>query len=140
MAVHRLIVLSTVMLAGCAGGASPVAQQPPDAAPIARVAPPASGALLEDVERRTFDYFWVTTNASTGLAPDRYPASPFSSIAALGFALTAYPAGIERGYVTRAQGADRVLTTLRFLHDLPQGPGARGVAGYRGFFYHFLDM
>ena len=56
------------------------------------------------------------------------------------FALTAYPIGAERGYVTRAQAAERTLTTLRFMYELPQGPEATGVAGYKGFFYHFLDM
>ncbi len=33
-----------------------------------------------------------------------------------------------------------MLSTLRFLRDAPQGPGAAGVTGYKGFFYHFLDM
>ena len=33
-----------------------------------------------------------------------------------------------------------MLATLRFFHDAPQGPHQRGVAGYKGFFYHFLDM
>ena len=36
-----------------------------------------------------------------GLVPDRYPVVLSSSIAAVGFALTAYPIGVERGYVTR---------------------------------------
>ena len=25
------------------------------------------------------------------------------------------------------------------IHDAPQGPGTTGIAGYKGFFYHFLD-
>lgn len=96
--------------------------------------------VFDDIERRTFDYFWETTEAGTGLAPDRHPSRPFSSIAAIGFALTAYPIGAERGWVTRAQAAERTLTTLRFLHDAPMGPEAKGRSGHRGFYYHFLDM
>lgn len=96
--------------------------------------------LFDDIERRTFDYFWDTTDASNGLAPDRYPEQPFSSIAAIGFALTAYPIGVERAWVTREQAAERTLKTLRFLRDVPSGPEATGKAGYRGFYYHFLDM
>src|SRR4051794_12974105 len=47
--------------------------------------------LFDDLERRTFDYFWTTAEASNGLIPDRYPyTEPFSSIAAIGFGLTAY--------------------------------------------------
>src|SRR5262249_45030886 len=63
-----------------------------------------------------------------------------SSIAAVGFGLTAYPIAVQRGYITREEARDRVLTTVRFFAAARQGPGAKGVSGYRGFFYHFLDM
>ena len=96
--------------------------------------------FLEDLERRTFDWFWDTTNTSNGLVPDRWPQINFSSIAAIGFGLTAYGVGAERGYVTRQQARDRTLTTLRFLWSAPQHAEPRAVTGYRGFFYHFLDM
>jgi len=101
---------------------------------------PDDAAMLDDLERRTFDFFWKTADPRTGLVPDRYPTPSFSSIAAVGFGLTAYPIGAERGYVTRAAARDRVLATLRFFRDAPQGDRARGVTGYRGFYYHFLDM
>lgn len=111
------------------------------AAPWAASAAPAGDtAFLDDLERRTFDFFWETTDARTGLAPDRWPTPSFASIAAIGFALSAYPIGVARGYVTRQQARDRTLTTLRFLAALPQGAGRSGVAGHKGFFYHFLDM
>src|SRR5687767_327812 len=97
-------------------------------------------AFLDTLERRTFNWFWERSDSRTGLTPDRWPTKSFSSVAAIGFALTAYPIGIERGYITRAAGADRVLTTLRFMYRAPQGPEANGVTGYKGFFYHFLDM
>ncbi|RZL37293.1 MAG: Tat pathway signal protein [Rubrivivax sp.] len=103
-------------------------------------ASPAAEAFLADLERRTFDFFWDTTDAKTGLAPDRWPRPSFASIAAVGFALSAYPVGVARGYITRAQARERTLTTLRFFSNLPQGPGKTGVAGHKGFFYHFLDM
>src|SRR5688500_9620426 len=96
--------------------------------------------FLETVQRRTFEWFWDTTNASNGLVPDRWPDINFSSIAAIGFGLTAYGVGAERGYVTREQARDRTLTTLRFLWNAPQSSEPRDVTGYRGFFYHFLDM
>jgi hypothetical protein len=101
---------------------------------------PSAEAFLADLERRTFDFFWETTDPRTGLAPDRWPTPSFASIAAVGFALSAYPVGVARGYITRQQARDRTLTTLRFFAGLPQGPGKRGVAGHKGFFYHFLDM
>jgi len=96
--------------------------------------------LFRDIEKRTFQFFWDTTNEQNGLTPDRYPSRPFASVAAIGFALTAYPIGIENGWVSRTQAVDRTLTTLRFLRDAPQGPQRTGRAGHKGFFYHFLDM
>jgi hypothetical protein len=113
---------------------------------VARVAPtPAPGgiqgqAFLDTLEHRSFDFFWHVSDPKTGLTPDRALAPTFSSIAAVGFALTAYPIGAERGYVTREEAADRTLATLRFLYDAPQGPDATADAGFKGFFYHFLDM
>ncbi|WP_246444063.1 hypothetical protein [Sphingomonas sediminicola] len=72
--------------------------------------------------------------------PDRWPTPSFSSIAAVGFALPAYAIGIERGWCTRAEARDLTLTTLRFFWNAPQGPESSGTAGYKGFFYHFLNM
>ena len=96
--------------------------------------------FFDDLERHTFRYFWECTNSANGLVPDRWPTKSFSSIAAVGFGLSAYCIGDERGWITRREARDRVLTTLRFFAGLPQGDAASGTAGYRGFFYHFLDM
>ncbi|MFI5370719.1 MAG: glucoamylase family protein [Candidatus Eisenbacteria bacterium] len=96
-------------------------------------------AFLDTLERRTFAWFWDLSDPRTGLTPDRWPTRSFCSIAAVGFALTAYPIGVERHYVTRATAAERVLTTLRFFWNARQDSAAHGATGYRGFFYHFLD-
>jgi hypothetical protein len=112
----------------------------PETAPPAAPSPAETKALLDDLERRTFAFFWETTDARTGLAPDRWPSESFCSIAAVGFALTSYCVGVERGFVTRAAAAERVRTTLRTFAALPQGPQASGVGGHKGFFYHFLHM
>ena len=79
-----------------------------------------------DVLSQTFQWFWDTTNAANGLVPDRWPDVNFSSIAAIGFGLTAYGVGAERGYVTRQQARDRTLTTLRFLWNAPHHGEAAG--------------
>jgi hypothetical protein len=99
-----------------------------------------SDPFLDTVQTRTFKWFWDVTPHSTGLTPDRWPKLTFSSIAAIGFALPSYIVGVERGYVTRAQAAQRTLNTLRFLYQLPQSEAGSGIAGYKGFFYHFLDL
>ncbi|AMU98302.1 glucoamylase family protein [Xanthomonas citri] len=113
------------------------AQLPPK--PVKPPLPPLP-PLFSDIERRTFQFFWDTTNEVNGLSPDRFPSRPFASIASVGFALTAYPIGIENGWVSRNQAIDRTLTTLKFFRDAPMGPQKTGRAGYKGFYYHFLDM
>ena len=100
----------------------------------------ADNAFLDSLQHDTFRYFWETANPNNGLIPDRAPTPSFSSIAAVGFGLTTYLVGVERGYVTRKQAADRTLTTLRFFAGATQSARATGVSGYKGFFYHFLDM
>lgn len=95
---------------------------------------------MDTLERRTFGFFWDLTNPANGLTPDRWPTQSFCSVAACGFALTAYPVGVERGYVTRAAARRRVLDTLRFFWSAPQDSASPASIGYKGFFYHFLDM
>jgi hypothetical protein len=114
------------------------AAQPAD--PPAFGSAPPLPSLFDDIERRTFDFFWATGNPANGLVPDRHPTSAPASIAAVGFALTAYAIGADRGYITRAQARERTLATVRFFRNAPQGPQPRGKTGHRGFFYHFIDM
>ena len=133
-----------LLLAGGGAFARPQATRPPATEPLPKATVLALAAhphrMLEDIERRTFEYFWHTADPVTGLAPDRWPTRSPSSIAADGFALTADVIGAYRGYVSRAAAARRVHTLLAFLASRPQGAGVSGYAGYRGFFYHFLDM
>ncbi|MFT8717809.1 glucoamylase family protein [Acetobacter sp.] len=97
-------------------------------------------ALVNDLERRTFDWFWQAADPHTGLVPDRYPSpQTFSSVASIGFGLTAYGIGVERHYITRDQAVERTLVTLRYLSNLPQNDSPTNAAGYHGFFYHFLN-
>lgn len=132
-----LLLLALVAGGGCAPARPPVPVQPTTSltTEINKVDP-----LLDDLEERTFRWFWDLAQPENGLVPDRWPTPSFSSIAAVGFGLTAYPIGAERGWVTRAEARRRVLTTLRFLAQAPQGPEPTGKTGYKGFFYHFLDM
>ena len=111
----------------------------PSAPPVS-VPRQTSTDLVADIQERTFRYFWDLAQPENGLIPDRWPTPSFSSVAAVGFGLTAYPIGAERGWITREEARGRVLTTLRFLANAPQGPEPTGRTQYKGFFYHFLDM
>lgn len=133
-----------VMLAGLVACQRSPQPQPATPAPAAPAAPWAASQplppLFDDIERRTFDYFWELGDPRTGLVPDRWPTPSFSSIAAVGFGLTAYGVGVERGWISREQAAGRTLATLRFFANAPQGPARQGMSGHKGFYYHFLEM
>lgn len=107
------------------------------------VAPRMSAAvpdLLTDIQERAFRFFWDTADPETGLAMDRWPTPSFASIAACGFALTAYAVGEKHGWITRQQHAARTLALLEFFANAPQGDGETGFSGHKGFFYHFLGV
>jgi hypothetical protein len=95
--------------------------------------------LLHNLRLAIVDYYRNEFNPHTGLIADRNePGSP-SSIAAVGMALSVYVVAVERGILLRADAVDRTLALLRFLHSSHQGPGPNAT-GYKGFYYHFLDM
>jgi hypothetical protein len=98
-------------------------------------------AELEQLQRETFGYFLHETNPANGLVADKTAPDWPSSIAATGLALAlaCYPVSVERGFMSRAAAVRRTLTTLRFFWNCPQGPEP-DATGYRGFYYHFLDM
>ena len=94
--------------------------------------------LLDLIGRTHFEYFRVNQGALSGLTLDRSSSGSPASIAAVGFALTAYPCAVERGWIEREEATAYALKVLRFLSSLPQGEGA-DCSGQFGFFYHFLD-
>ena len=101
---------------------------------------PEEQQFLDDLQHDTFLFFWEATSADNGLTLDRFPANDIASVAGIGFALTSYVVAVDKGWIARSQAADRTLTTLRSLWRAPQGRAPTGVAGYKGFFYHFLDI
>ncbi|HXI24411.1 MAG TPA: glucoamylase family protein [Pyrinomonadaceae bacterium] len=121
-----------------------------DTHPISAFEPPSQSprtfsardrSFLEDLERRSFQYFWEHAGASTGLVLDRTrtdgaPADEdhrtVASIAATGFGLTAICIGAERGWVKRDAARERVRTTLRFFAD--------HALQEHGWFYHWMDV
>jgi len=95
--------------------------------------------MLDHLRRDTFDYFRHEVNPANGLVRDKtQPGSP-SSIAAVGMGLSAYTVAVERELLSRTEAIERTLTVLRFFQSSHQGPEP-DATGYKGFYYHFLDM
>ena len=97
--------------------------------------------FLEDLERRSFQYFWEEGDPNTGLVPDRarMDGSPLdenhhnvASIAATGFSLTALSIAADRHWISRNQAQERTRNTLRFF--------ANKAFQEHGWFYHWLDV
>jgi hypothetical protein len=112
---------------------------------------PAQQPIREDLNRlfsdeelgrlqlTTIQFYLHESNPINGLIRDKTdPRSP-SSIAAVGLGLATVPVLIERGVISREFAPELVLKRLRFFRDSQQGPEP-DATGYRGFYYHFLDM
>lgn len=95
--------------------------------------------MLRHLQKQTFDYFLREANPANGLIKDKTSDYSPCSIAAVGLALTAYPIGVEQGFCTRSQAVNRTLATLRFFAESEQSSNEKAT-GYKGFYYHFLDM
>ncbi len=106
-----------------------------------RASPTSPGlpAELAELQRHTFGYFVHEANPANGLVRDNTRYGSPSSIAAVGLALACWPVACERGFCERSEAVQRVLATLRFFAESPQGPEP-DATGHRGFFYHFLDL
>ena len=94
---------------------------------------------LENLQKETFGYFLLETNPANGLVIDKTAPDWPASIASTGLALACYPVGVKRGFMSRAKAVEKTLATLRFFWNSPQGP-EHDATGYKGFYYHFLDM
>src|SRR5712691_9969986 len=92
-----------------------------------------------ELQRLAFRYFVDHTNGRNGLVADNTRADSPCSIAATGLGLSCHPVAVNNGWLKRAEAAERVLTALRFFEHSPQGPEP-DVTGYKGFYYHFLEM
>ncbi len=97
-------------------------------------------AFVEDLQRRSFRFFWEQMDPETGLVPDRARIDGteldenhrnVASTAATGFGLTGICIAQERGWVERVDARKRALNTLRFF--------ATRAFHKNGWFYHWLD-
>jgi hypothetical protein len=96
--------------------------------------------MLDSLLAATFLYFRDEVSPSTGLTVDKTQPNSPSSIAAVGLlGLCADIVAVERALLSRAEAVIRTLRVLRFLRSSHQGLEAHA-SGYKGFYYHFLDM
>lgn len=87
--------------------------------------------LLTLVQERTFQYFWDYAHPDSGLARERMGSGETVTTGGSGFGIMAIPVGIERGFITRREGAGRLRTILTFLSEKAER--------FHGAFPHWLN-
>jgi len=109
--------------------------------PVTDVNPdrPPTDEELGRLEFTTLLYYLQVTNPDNGLVRDNTNPSAPASIAAIGMALATIPVVVEHDIVIRPFAAKITRRRLRYLLECPQGPEP-DASGYKGFFYHFLDI
>jgi hypothetical protein len=126
MKISLGVLTLSILLSACAQQKKNSASQPVIAAQ------PSDSALLDTIERRTFDFFWTGAEPNSGMAPERvhmdgdYPANDQRVIATggSGFGVMGILAGIHRGYITREQGLQRFEKIISFLEKADRFHGA----------------
>ncbi|MGZ9583669.1 glucoamylase family protein [Paenibacillus marinisediminis] len=131
--ITGMIVLSLVLIPILSQPAESVQSLPKQAALLS-----GDEEMLEEETRKSFDFFWNEANTDPnsdgyGLIRDRAPGNPsMSSVASIGYGMSAIVIGAERGYITKEQAEERILGTLDTMLTKAEQ--------VNGFFYHFLDM
>lgn len=87
--------------------------------------------LLTMVQKATFRYFWDYAHPVSGLARERTPGGDNTvTTGGSGFGVMALLVGIERGFISRTAGADRLLGMLEFLAQADR---------FHGVWPHWMD-
>ncbi len=91
-------------------------------------------ALLEQVQRQCFAFFWEGADSRSGLAADRRSIDDTGeipiTIGGSGFGIMALIVAVEREWVTRAEGLQQLQRMLNFL---------TGAHTYHGVYSHFMN-
>ena len=92
----------------------------------------SDSALMREVQQRTFRYFWDGAEPHSGAARERvhvdgdYPDHDAHIVTSggTGFGVMALLVGIERGFITRTEGAERLTRIVSFLEKADRFHGA----------------
>jgi len=89
-------------------------------------------SLLTLVQKKTFDYFWSYAHPTSGLARERFGSGETVTSGGSGFGIMTIPVAIERGFITRAQGYERMNKIVNFLN-------ASATDKFHGAFPHWIN-
>lgn len=72
-------------------------------------------SLLTLVQKKTFEYFWSYAHPTSGLARERLGSGETVTTGGSGFGIMTIPVAIQRGFITRQQGYERINKIVNFL-------------------------
>lgn len=76
--------------------------------------------LFEKVQRAAFGYFWDHAHPVSGLSRERKGSGETVTSGGSGFGLMTVPVAIERGWISRQEGVERILKIVTFLDEKSQ--------------------
>lgn len=86
--------------------------------------------LLTLIQEQTFKYFWDFAHPESGMARERNTSGDLVTVGGSGFGVMAILTGIERGFITRQQGVDRLEKIVNFLENADR---------FHGVWPHWMD-
>lgn len=95
--------------------------------------------FLDSLQKQTFLFFIEELNPENGLVKDRSADWAPASMASTGFAVPIWALGAEKGWITKEFAEKTTLNLINFLLNSEQSAAA-DATGYKGFYYHFLNM
>jgi hypothetical protein len=100
---------------------------------------PSDEIMLDSIQHKTFLFFLNEHHPEKGIVKDRSALWAPASIASTGFGIPSFAIGAERKWITREEAAQLTLKILNFFANSVQSPD-KNVSGYKGFYYHFLNL
>jgi len=87
--------------------------------------------LLDTVQRRTFRYFWEFGHPVSGMSRERNSSGDLVTSGGTGFGIMSIVAAVNRNFITRTEGRDRILKISNFLIN--------NCTRYHGAFAHWIN-
>ncbi len=88
-------------------------------------------ALLDLIEQQTFKYFWDFGHPVSGMARERNTSGETVTTGGTGFGVMSIITAVDRNFITRAQGLQRINTIVNFLKN--------NCTRYHGAFSHWIN-
>lgn len=121
---YPIILFVVLAIAGCSSNKKTIG--------TANAPVPSDQAIFDSVQKASFQYFWSGAEPNSGMARERihldnvYPQNDQSTVTTggSGFGIMAILTGIERGFITRSQGLERMERIVQFLETADRFHGA----------------